>query len=88
MTTTIGVLINSISNDDHEWYSVHRIARSIDENLVALDRAIKKHFGKTAFFQINHELTTNACLYGQVFKPLKNDCVSTSVTSVVTVQFN
>jgi len=59
------VIIEECRNNGEEWISNHNTS---DPN-IAIERAIKKHFGQTGYFQQNNELTTDSHnRYGQIWQ--------------------
>ena len=77
-TWSTGINTDSLKKSIEFDSSIH----NMDEEI--LDVAVKKLFGKTCFWFGNVEL--GKFEYGQVFKPMKNDSASASVTNRVFVE--
>lgn len=77
------VRIVEVEGSHREWISVHNATNDGE----ARRKAVKKYFGKRAFFYSSSELNTNTDSnkkYGQVFKPLIDS--NTSLTDRVFIE--
>lgn len=73
------VTIYEVSEPKREFYSSHRRAETDDE---AIDRAVRRHFGRAAWFWRDNGLLGMDTQYGQICKPLPgggNNCITDRV---------
>lgn len=82
----INVTIRECKRDGRSWSSNHR---ADDEN-EAIEKAIKKVWGRAARFERDHGLSGNrhpseGRLYGQVFRKIKNDVAWSSMTGRISI---
>lgn len=74
------VSISECKTNGRSWTHT---ARTNDEK-VAIERAVKKHFGRNAWFWRDNGLV-NLGMYGQIAVPVKGDNGSTCVTGRVNI---
>ena len=79
----ITVTIEETSMEGAQWVSTH----NTNDESIALERAISKHWGKSKYFHENRGLS-DCGMFGQIVKYVKSLNASTALTGQVAISFS